>query len=87
MVFASPRMICEAMRRAKRRGWKDPRDRSVPGGYFRIKTNDGYYTKVWFRYDLPMTAGLYRRLHPEDLKKVRPQQIPEKRKKRVSKKK
>ena len=31
MVFASPRMICEAMRRAKRRGWKNPYDRSVPG--------------------------------------------------------
>ena len=79
MVFASPRTICEAMRRAKRRGWKDP--------YLRIKTNDGYYTKVWCRYDLPLTVGRYRRIHPEDLKKVRPQQIPEKRKKRVSKKK
>ena len=87
MVFASPRMICEAMRRAKRRGWKDPCDTSVPGTDLRIKTNDGYYTKVWCRYDLPLTVGRYRRIHPEDLKKVRPQQIPEKRKKRVSKKK
>lgn len=83
-MFVSPRMLCEAWQRARASGWKDPTDRSAPGGYLRIKTNQGYYTPVWFRYDLPLTANFYEGVHPEDLKKVRPQQLPVGRPRRTS---
>ena len=76
MVFVSPRMQGDAYRRQRQRGWKDPDDRSVPGKYLRIKLNDGTYTKRWFRNDLDLSLSDYNALHPDDIKKLKKEQIP-----------
>jgi len=48
----------------------------MSGGHLRIKLNNGTYTSMWFRYDMALTWNLYRGVHPEDLEKVRPRQLP-----------
>ena len=80
MVFASPRSMCESWQRVRANGWKDPNDRSIPGRSLRTKLNNGSYGRKWFRYDLPLSLLHYDALHPEDLSKVRPQQLPASRK-------
>ena len=80
MVFASPRSMCESWQRVRANGYKDPDDWSVPGRSLRIKLNNGSYERKWFRYDLPLGLRYYDALHPEDLLKVRPQQLPASRK-------
>ncbi len=79
MVFASPRSMCESYRRKRQRGWKDPNDMMAPGDRLRVKTDFGYVL-FKFRYDLPIPVNLFDGLHPEDLSKVRPRQLPESRK-------
>jgi len=81
MAFVSPRATFEALRRA---GWKDPHDTTVPGCDIRIKLNNGSYTQLYFRYDLPLDPTFYRNVHPEDLKKLRRQQLPEGQPRRTS---
>ena len=80
MVFASPRSMCESWQRVRANGWKDPNDRSVPGRSLRMKLNNGSYEPKWFRYDLPLSLRHYNSVHPDDLSKVRPQQLPASRK-------
>ena len=75
MVFVSPRSLCESYRRHRQRV-KDPEDRSVPGKSLRIKLNDGTYTKRWFRNDLDLSLSDYNALHPDDIKKLKKEQIP-----------
>ena len=82
MVLASPRGMCESWQRVRANGWKDPSDWSVPGESLRKKLNNGSYERKWFRYDLPLSLRHYNALHhnalhPEDLSKVQPQQLPE----------
>ena len=79
MVFASPKGMCESWRRHRQRV-KDPMDRSKPGNVLRIKIDGGIYTTRRFRYDLPIPKRFFDALHPEDLSKVRPRQLPESRK-------
>jgi hypothetical protein len=55
-------------------------DRSKPGNLLRVKIDGGIYTTMWFRYDLPIPKRFFDALHPEDLSKVRPRQLPESRK-------
>ena len=84
MAGVSLRMTADAIRRARRNGWRDPRDTTKPGCVLPIKLNNGTYTRRWFRYDLGMTWKIYQGVHLEGLVKVRPGQIPEGRPHRTS---
>ena len=75
MVFVSPRSMCESYRRRRQSGWKDPNDRLAPGNLLRVKTDVGY-TLFKFRYDLPIPVNLFNALHPDDVKKLKKEQIP-----------
>jgi hypothetical protein len=70
------RMTSDCYRRALKRGWIDPNDRNKPGCSLRIKCNDGSYSEQFFRYALPIDQVFYQRIHPEDVGKVRPGQLP-----------
>ena len=77
MVMVSPRGMCESWKRHRASGYPDPTDKTAPGRSLRIKVDGGHYVTKWFRYDRQMELSFYRSLHPEDVKKLRPLQIPQ----------
>ena len=70
------RMTSDCYRRALKRGWIDPDDTMKPGCSLRIKCNDGSYSEKFFRYALPIRQVYFQRIHPEDVGKVQPGQLP-----------